>query len=130
MLVGSREQIVDWTDSPASASERTAAELDGMSGDGLLDEVSDDSTGLPYPDSGAPLSQATLPAGLTPGQAAELRELLDHIHDGLQMVLDDATVNEKENQTIINLRAWQNLLRTQSEIAEWIHGIEDPESGM
>ncbi|GAB5404233.1 MAG: FHA domain-containing protein [Aureliella sp.] len=128
LLVGSREQIVDWFDSAPSGSERTAAEMDGFDGDDLLDE-SDDSTGLPYPDSGIPLSRANLPGGLTPGQAAELRELLDHIHDGLQMVLDDAAVNEKENQTIINLRAWQNLLRTQSEIAEWIHGIEDPESG-
>lgn len=128
LLVGSREQIVDWFDS-SSASERTAAELDGMNVDDLLDEADDDSTGLPYPDSVIHLSQATLPAGLTPGQAAELRELLDHIHDGLQSVLDDASVNEKENLTVINLRAWQDLLRTQSEIAEWIHGIEDPESG-
>lgn len=128
LLVGSREQIVAWFDS-SSASERTAAEMDGQNVDELLDDSADVSTGPQYPDSGIPYANpATLPQGLSPGQAAELRELLDHIHDGLQNVLDDAVVDEKQSQTSINLRAWQYLLRTQSEIAEWIHGIEDPES--
>ncbi|HBE67916.1 MAG TPA: peptide-binding protein [Planctomycetaceae bacterium] len=126
LLVGSREQIAAWFDNTGE-SDRTADE-DDMPLDSDDDHPEEDSVQR-YPDSvGLPTNRIALPGGLTPGQAAELRELLDHVHDGLQTILDDAAVDEKENTAAINLKAWQTLLRTQSEIAEWIHRIEDPES--
>lgn len=125
LLVGSREQIAAWFDN-SGESDRTANEDDSPLDS---DDPSEEDSGQRYPDSvGLPTNRISLPGGLTPGQAAELRELLDHVHDGLQTILDDAAVDEKENTTAINLKAWQTLLRTQSEIAEWIHRIEDPES--
>lgn len=72
--------------------------------------------------------EAALPRGLTPGQAAELRELLDHIHAGMRNVIEDAAVDEKQNSVGINAKAWQKLLNTQSEVSELIRAIEDPES--
>ncbi len=72
--------------------------------------------------------QATLPGGLSPGQAAELRELLDHIHSGMRAVIENASVDEKGNQATVNHQAWQTLLATQSEVSELIRAIEDPQS--
>lgn len=71
---------------------------------------------------------AELPRGLTPGQAAELRELLDHIHGGMRGIIENAAVDEKGNSVAIDYKSWQNLLATQSEVSELIRAIEDPAS--
>lgn len=72
--------------------------------------------------------QAGVPRGLTPGQAAELRELLDQIHTGMRGVIEHAVVDEKGGMVTINCLAWQNLLATQSEVSVLIRAIEDPQS--
>ncbi len=71
---------------------------------------------------------ACLPRGLSPGQSAELRELLDRIHAGMRAVIEMAAVDEKENVVSIAGHAWQNLLATQCEVSELIRAIEDPSS--
>ena len=123
LLVGTRGQMEDliYTDDPESSEISDVAAESEFS----------DSTGL-GPQKGPRLSSkniATLPKGLSPGQAAELRELLDHIHRGLLDALDAAVVDEKENAASIDQRSWQSLLLTQSEISELIRSIEDPQSG-
>lgn len=73
-------------------------------------------------------SLPTLPRGLSPGQAAELREVLDHIHMGLRGLVENGVVAEKERRVEIDQRAWQRLLVVQSDISEWIRAIEDPQA--
>lgn len=68
-----------------------------------------------------------LPQGLGPGQAAELRELLDHLHAGLRAIVENGSVLEKENRVDIDLRAWNRLLEVQANLATWIREIEDPQ---
>jgi|688.fasta_scaffold02198_6 predicted component of type VI protein secretion system len=70
----------------------------------------------------------TLPRGMGPGQSAELRELLDHIHVSLRAIVDDAIVNEKEGKVLIDQRAWEYLLAAQANISAWIRCIEDPQA--
>ena len=65
---------------------------------------------------------------MTPGQAAELRELLDYLHNGLRQILEDAVVNEKDKKVVIDQKAWKNLLTTQSDLSDLIRLIEDPQS--
>ncbi|MEZ6133463.1 MAG: FHA domain-containing protein [Pirellulaceae bacterium] len=72
-------------------------------------------------------NEAFLPRGLTPGQSAELRELLDHIHAGMRGVIEKTSVDEKASSVSLTLEAWQSLLNTQCEISELIRGIEDPQ---
>ena len=122
LLVGSREQVAAWfADDATSSGDRS-----------VRDDESNDfdlSTGL-APQKSPHLSsrEACLPRGLTPGQSAELRELLDHIHSGMRIVLDGAVVDEKDNKVVINQQSWQNLLITQSELSELIRQIEEPPS--
>ena len=44
----------------------------------------------------------------------------------MRAVVDGAAVNEKQNTVTIEIRAWKNLLMTQSELSELIRDIEDP----
>lgn len=127
LLVGSREQVAEWfaEDASSASNEKTQGTL-SKDDESCEFELS---TGLapqrsPHP----PHHNVVLPRGLTTGQSAELRELLDHVHDGIRVVLEGAVVNEKENHVVINQQAWQNLLITQSGISELIRSIEDPQS--
>ncbi len=72
--------------------------------------------------------EPSLPRGLSPGQAAELRELLDHIHGGMRAVVENAAVDEKGSSATVNYQAWQKLLATQSQVSVLIRLIEDPQS--
>ncbi len=125
LIVGSSEQVAAWFDSARDNDLSGGAKINAS---GLPDDDFDLSTGLGFKNSHPRVDAVALPRGLTPGQAAELRELLDHIHGGMRSILDEATVDEKAKRVAINLQAWQSLLRTQSEVAELIHAIEDPQS--
>ena len=123
LLVGSREQVAEWF-----AEEATTGIVDSSSGGKRNSDDLDMSTGLAHqPSPNLSSREAAIPSDLTPGQAAELRELLDHVHMGIRNAMDAATVNEKENNVTIDQRSWQALLVTQSEIAELIRMIEDPQ---
>ncbi len=127
LLVGTREQVADWYDADAtdsSSSRRPAAAEDAQE-----DLDFGMSTGLAVPKSSKQsIHHAQLPRGLSPGQSAELRELLDHIHSSMRNVLEGARTNDKEGRVDIEIKSWQSFLMTQSEIAELIRAIEDPQS--
>ncbi len=126
LLVGSREQVADWFQGEGRSGDGSE---DRYSSDEDYDEDFDLSTGLAMPRSADISSrEICLPKGLSPGQAAELRELLDHLHSGMRSILDNAQVDENEGKVTIEIRSWQNLLMTQSEVSEMIRAIEDPES--
>jgi pSer/pThr/pTyr-binding forkhead associated (FHA) protein len=69
-----------------------------------------------------------LPRGLSPGQAAELRELLDHVHAGLRRIVDNGVVDENSGSVTIDHESWSRLLKVQSDVAFWIRSIEDPQT--
>ena len=109
---------------------RSISNIANSSGD--LDFDGDDSlsssTRLGGEGSSNPPSIPNLPRGLSPGQAAELRELLDHIHVGLRGVVENGVVAEKERRAEIDQKAWSKLLMVQSDISQWIRAIEDPQT--
>lgn len=69
-----------------------------------------------------------LPRGMSPGQAAELRELLDHVHDGLRSIVDGGVMDDTSRVVEIPQEMWSKLLQVQSEVAVWIRAIEDPQA--
>ena len=96
-----------------------------------------DSSSVAHDDSGSTRIQAvtsgsgrriaTFPRGLSPGQAAELRELLDFIHSGMRSVIEHALVDDKAGAVTINQQAWQKMLAVQSQVSVLIREIEDPQ---
>lgn len=129
LLVGTREQVAAWLNNDpkrAKSDRRGADSILPVNGDSFDLECS---TGLVGASSSSSSKHMipTIPRGLSPGQAAELRELLDYLHSGLRSIFDTAAVDEDQGRVIIDTRAWQGLLVTQSELSELIRKVEDPQ---
>jgi hypothetical protein len=138
ILVGSREQIAqrlrELRGGPPVSFDATSRPLD----DGPHEEGSAD-------DSAADLdleldwgqdqdAQKTLhavlppelPEDLSPGQAAQLCELLDYVHLTLRALVRSICVTPSEQRVTLSAREWQRLLDLQERVAEYIRRIGDP----
>tara|TARA_B100000686_G_C16515917_1_gene824572 strand:- start:180 stop:848 length:669 start_codon:yes stop_codon:yes gene_type:complete len=129
LLFGSREQIAD----------RLQQLREGQIGS-ESDEITDDSIAL-GPDLGFELNydddreiQAAMhvldppemPSRLSPGQAAQLIEILEFIHARLRSLMNAAKKVDADTMAL-SFRKWQSLLDLQSRVAEYIRRIGDPE---
>ena len=117
LIVGSKEQVADWYSSdPSNPDDLSDEEIDQQS-TGLANDISPKLSSR----------EISLPRRLSAVQSAELRELLDHLHEGLRAALVDAKSDEQNDDIVqIEQRAWQRLLMTQSELSELIRNIENP----
>ena len=67
-----------------------------------------------------------LPTQLSPGQAAQVSELLEYLHLRSRQLVHSAIVDEGHQQVRISLSQWQDLLDMQSQLAEYLRLIGDP----
>jgi len=69
-----------------------------------------------------------LPERLSPGQAAQLSELLEYLHLRIRDLL--ATVREqgKGDHVTLDIREWQNLVDLQARLARYLRAIGEPPS--
>jgi pSer/pThr/pTyr-binding forkhead associated (FHA) protein len=70
-----------------------------------------------------------LPSDLTPGQSAELAELLLYFHLRIRGLLETVQVLPRSEKVTLEQRQWQNLLDLQGRIAEYLRAIGEPEEG-
>ena len=137
LLFGSRQQI----------AERLAAMRDEAGGDGAGRDGADQASGRSSLDfelnySGQLDMQSTLhtlqppalPDRLSPGQAAQLYELLEYVHQRIRDLLNSAAmpkVSEPERSEPVQLdvRQWQSLLDLQARLSEYIRRVSDPGDG-
>jgi pSer/pThr/pTyr-binding forkhead associated (FHA) protein len=68
-----------------------------------------------------------LPDGLTPGQAAQLSELLQFLHLRLRQLIQSVKVQARSEQVILQQRQWQNLLDLQARLADYLRAVGEPE---
>ena len=73
------------------------------------------------------LEPPDLPDRLSPGQAAQLAEVLEYLHIRLRSLLNSVTSDEKTEQLQVEAREWQNVLDLQCRIAEYLRQIGDPD---
>jgi predicted component of type VI protein secretion system len=127
LIVGTREQVASWfNDAPTrSIGQRTPGSSSNDDADDIEFSTDVDRTRSVKSQQ---RTEPSLPKGLSPGQAAELRELLDHLHEGMRIVFDSASVDEQAGKVVMDFRCWHSLVRTQSELAQLIRAIEDPQS--
>ena len=67
-----------------------------------------------------------LPARMSPGQAAQLSELLEYLHMQIRRVIADAEVNSRRQKVEFSLEQWQKMLDVQSRLAEYLRKIGKP----
>lgn len=68
-----------------------------------------------------------IPDHLTPVQAAQLCEILEYYHRGLQGLIETAAVDEADGKVTLPLHGWQRLLQAQARLAVMIRNVADPE---
>ena len=72
------------------------------------------------------LDPPEMPSRLSPGQAAQMAEIMEFIHARLRSLMNSATKVDAD-QMALSFRKWRNLLDLQSRVAEYIRRIGDPQ---
>ena len=67
-----------------------------------------------------------LPTQLSPGQSAQVSELLEYFHLRARQLVQAGMVDDQTNEVKISLSQWQDLLDMQSQLAEYLRAIGDP----
>jgi len=73
------------------------------------------------------LAAPELPDRLSPGQAAQLSELLEYLHLRVRDLLDSVGMDESGERVTLDQRQWQNLLDLQSRLAILLRQIAEPQ---
>jgi pSer/pThr/pTyr-binding forkhead associated (FHA) protein len=68
-----------------------------------------------------------LPPALSPGQAAQLAELLQFFHLRLRGLIQSVQSKNHSDRVSVELREWQNLLDLQDRLAGYLRAIGEPE---
>lgn len=72
------------------------------------------------------LEPPEIPERMTPGQAAQLCEMLEFLHLRLRNLIDSVKVPSDAEQVTLELRQWQAILDLQSRLAEYLRQIGEP----
>jgi pSer/pThr/pTyr-binding forkhead associated (FHA) protein len=73
------------------------------------------------------LAPPELPTQLSPGQAAQLSELLQYIHLRIRGLVQTVQTKPADDQVKLDQRQWQNLLDLHDRIATYLRGIGEPD---
>ncbi len=71
-----------------------------------------------------------LPQGLSPGQAAQLSEILEYLHVRIRNMLDSVEMDEQAEQAKLDLHVWQNLLELQTRLGKYLRSIGHPDEDL
>jgi hypothetical protein len=69
-----------------------------------------------------------LPERLSPGQAAQLSELLEYLHIRIRTLLATVKVDDRADRVTLDTRRWQALLDLQGRLANYLREIGEPDS--
>lgn len=68
-----------------------------------------------------------LPQKLSPGQAAQVSELLEYLHLRVRLLVQGATIDDEHARVTLSLATWQELLDVQAQLAEYLRLIGNPD---
>ena len=74
------------------------------------------------------LEAPELPDRLSPGQAAQLADLLNFFHIRMRHLLESVSVDKGTESVSLEARQWQNLLDLQMRLAKYLREIGEPQS--
>lgn len=133
LLYGTRDQIAVRLDelrsdgSPATNgidTDQLAAQLDSSSLDFELQwgasENLQSTLHIPIP--------PELPERLTPGQAAQVSELLEYFHLRTRTLIQSVAFSESSQDVRFNFGQWQELLDIQAQLAGYLRKIGEPDA--
>ena len=74
------------------------------------------------------LRLTALPDRLSPGQRAQLSELLDYLRVRIRDLIVSVKVDKKGERVTLDASHWQELVDLQSRLAEYVRMMGDPEA--
>lgn len=69
----------------------------------------------------------SIPDNLSPGQKAQLCEILDYLQSHLHRLIESSRNDDNNQEVVLKLAAWQRLLDTQARLAAMTRQIADPD---
>ena len=115
ILFGDREDVdldnVALSETPGSPNVKNISGTE----DGLSDGLAD-------------FEPPKLPERLSPGQAAQLSEVIEYLHLHLRHVINDAEITQRSQAVQLPHKKWQQILELQSRLAEYIDRVGKPAS--
>ena len=126
MLVGSEEEIAArlaalGTDNPTLSRELASSESS------IALELNHEPKS-PYPADVMQIQEVpSIPDDLSPGQKAQLCEILDYLQARLHLLIETAQTDDESAEVVLKLSAWQRLLDAQSRLAAMAREIADPD---
>jgi pSer/pThr/pTyr-binding forkhead associated (FHA) protein len=128
LLFGSPDEI-------AARAERSKLDTPPLSGEFAVgDEVDAEGDGSFRLSGHLPELPPDLPTELSPGQRAQLADLIGHVHDEIRRVLlaaeETPTAGSGPTDMRVPGRGWQRLLRLEMDLAVALRRIADPEAGV
>jgi hypothetical protein len=72
------------------------------------------------------LAPPELPGALSPGQAAQLAEMLQYVSLRMRGLIQSVESNPKSERVTLEQRQWQNLIDLESRLADYLRRIGEP----
>ncbi len=72
------------------------------------------------------LEPPKLPDRLSPGQAAQLSEMVEYLHMQVRRVVADVEIDSRKQQVDLSSDQWQKILDVQSRLSEYLRAIGQP----
>lgn len=132
LLFGSREEIAERLLKLREADPNTGVTLDPSSLSNLKNlsamdfEINYNEEDAELKGSLHALQPPELPDRLSPGQAAQLSELLEYFHVRMRDLIASVKSNEAADSVSLDNLQWQNLVDLHSKIAEYMREISNP----
>ena len=76
-----------------------------------------------------PAELPSLPSDLSPGQKAQVGELVDHLQTRLHRLIESALHDDDAKKVHLDHEGWQRLIAVQSQLAQLSRHISDPQGG-
>ncbi len=73
------------------------------------------------------LDPPKLPDRLSPGQAAQLTEVFEHVHLHMRRLINSAEIEPRSTSVQLDMRQWHQLIDLQARMAEYLRGIAMPD---
>jgi len=126
MLVGTEEQIAARI--AAMGTHGPTVAQDGNGGDNSLLFDLDGEPASPRPNLTflAACEPPCIPDRLSPGQAAQMCEILEYVQSRMHRLIETAKVDDASGCVTLGLGNWQQLLEVQSRLATMIRKVADP----
>ena len=133
LLFGSREEIAERLSKLREQDSNAGVTLDPSSLQNLKNLSAMDFE-INYNDEAAAelkgslhaLQPPDLPDRLSPGQAAQLSELLEYLHIRIRDLISSVKVNDEAENVTLETSQWQHLIELHAKVAEYLREISNP----